>query len=458
MHKVTRLSVKNIGLIDDCVIELNKHLLLFYGEIRQGKTTLLNSVKWVLGAAWPDDIIRHGEAEASVKLEFVGGSVSRSWYQGRDGTTKARDIALVIDNQPVAKPVKELAKFLNPFLLNQDHLRNMTEPERKAFFADILAVDTSDLDMEATVLEGQARELRAEIKAYGDLADFNPIPLEKLDVQALYAQRQAIIDTNGERVRQARANLKEIQDAHNKECDAVRARNRIADEKNRVSSRAQERIETIDAQIAQLQQERMAELARIAPWETIAEMPPDPDTFKFYIDIDTPADTKAIDQQIQEAGARNALAEQWARDNARVKEKEGKESDLQKAEARLRAIKAEKAAKLKDSTDSCGVPGLAFDELGQVIYEGTQAGMLSTSQIMKLSSHLSALYPPGFGLDLIDRAESLGQSIYQFIERAQREDKTILATIVGEAPAKSPPEVGVFVVEKGKIKKQKELL
>jgi hypothetical protein len=78
--------------------------------------------------------------------------------------------------------------------------------------------------------------------------------------------------------------------------------------------------------------------------------------------------------------------------------------------------------------------------------------MLSTSQILKLSHELSALYPEGFGLDLIDRGESLGKSIFDFIEKAKREDKTILATIVGERPAQTPPEVGVFVVENGKVK------
>jgi hypothetical protein len=40
----------------------------------------------------------------------------------------------------------------------------------------------------------------------------------------------------------------------------------------------------------------------------------------------------------------------------------------------------------------------------------------------------------------------------KFVERAKREDKTILATIVGERPATSPPEVGVWVVENGKLK------
>src|SRR5208283_4244436 len=101
--------------------------------------------------------------------------------------------------------------------------------------------------------------------------------------------------------------------------------------------------------------------------------------------------------------------------------------------------------------DTCGIKGLSFDETGNFIYQGTTAGMISDSQIMRLSSELSALYPEGFGIDLIDRGESLGRSIFEFVDRAKEENKTILATIVGERPAKIPANVGVFVVEDGKL-------
>ena len=40
--KLKTLTIKNVGLIADTVIQLDKPLLLFYGEIRQGKTTILN--------------------------------------------------------------------------------------------------------------------------------------------------------------------------------------------------------------------------------------------------------------------------------------------------------------------------------------------------------------------------------------------------------------------------------
>ena len=120
-------------------------------------------------------------------------------------------------------------------------------------------------------------------------------------------------------------------------------------------------------------------------------------------------------------------------------------------EARQAQIKAEKTAKLAAVTDESGIAGLKFDVDGNFTYKGTTASMLSTSEIMELSSQLSACYPPGFSIEMIDRGESLGESIYDFIKRAQDEDKTILATIVGEKPAKVPANVGVFVVKDGKL-------
>jgi hypothetical protein len=78
--------------------------------------------------------------------------------------------------------------------------------------------------------------------------------------------------------------------------------------------------------------------------------------------------------------------------------------------------------------------------------------MLSGSQIMRLSEELSNLYPKDLGIGLIDRAESLGKSVFLLIDRAKEEDKTILATVVGERPAEVPEEVGVWIVEKGEVK------
>ena len=155
--KAQKLTVKNIGMIADAVVELNKPLLCFYGEIRQGKTTLLNAVKWVFGGSFPSDIIRRGESEAMIRLDLDCGSILRTFYVAKDGSTKARALIFEKDGTPVRDAVAEVKKFLNPFLLDQNHLAGMTELERRKYFASMFAVDTAGLDREIAVTGGRQR-------------------------------------------------------------------------------------------------------------------------------------------------------------------------------------------------------------------------------------------------------------------------------------------------------------
>ena len=148
--------------------------------------------------------------------------------------------------------------------------------------------------------------------------------------------------------------------------------------------------------------------------------------------------------------------EQYQKNLKRAEEKKGAPGKLSALEDEQRNLKKKKSARLAEAGTKSGIEGLAFNEDGSFSYCGTSHGMLSTSQLMDLSQELSALYPTGFGLDLIDRAESLGfgigKNIMEFVEKAKREDKTIMAAIVGERIAQAPPEVGVFVVENGEVK------
>src|ERR1019366_7726168 len=131
--KAIRLTVKNIGIIVDATIEINKPLILFFGEIGQGKTTILNAVKWVFGGTFPTDIIRRGETEALIRMDLDCGSILRSFYVSRDGSTKARALVFEKGGTAVRDPVEEIKKFLNPFLLDQNHLIGIKELDRKKY-------------------------------------------------------------------------------------------------------------------------------------------------------------------------------------------------------------------------------------------------------------------------------------------------------------------------------------
>ena len=90
--KAIKLIVKNIGLIEESSIKLNKPLIVLYGEVKQGKTSFLNAVKWVMGGKFPTDMIRNGETEASIILVLDCGAITRTFFLSKDGSTKARPV------------------------------------------------------------------------------------------------------------------------------------------------------------------------------------------------------------------------------------------------------------------------------------------------------------------------------------------------------------------------------
>jgi DNA repair exonuclease SbcCD ATPase subunit len=430
MIKATRLIIHNIGLIRDETIDLNQPLMLFYGEVRQGKTTILNCFKYAVGAPWPEDIISHDTDEASVTFEFtedgIPGSVSRSWYIGKNGPT-AREISFIRGGKPVKPPTKELAKLLNPFLLDQDYLRNMTELQRRAFFVEFLNVDTKEYDDYYAKIDEEAKNLRATVKGYGEI---DTTPYISVDVEAL------------------KAKLAEIRMTHDNALLDVETTNNAISSSNTLVERGAKSLEVINTEIAELEAQlttKRESRDKIVAWL---------DTNKTQLLNPRPEapDTSALEASISAAAANEVRVEQYKVNLVRAKQKESDEERILELETQKRDIKQQKADKLASISATCGIPGLTFDADGNMEFNGTSAGMLSTSEIMTLSSLISALYPSGLGVELLDRGESLGKSIFEFVDRAKAENKTILAAIVGERPATAPEGIGVFVVEKGEVK------
>ncbi|MBQ8406704.1 MAG: AAA family ATPase, partial [Clostridia bacterium] len=68
---LSRLTVKNVALIEYADIHFQEGLNVLSGETGAGKSVLLDSVNFVLGAKADKTMIRYGESECMVKAEFV---------------------------------------------------------------------------------------------------------------------------------------------------------------------------------------------------------------------------------------------------------------------------------------------------------------------------------------------------------------------------------------------------
>lgn len=410
---IKKLVIKNIGIISNEAIEFNKPLNLFYGDVRQGKTTILNAIKWCFGGKFPDDIIKHGKKKALIELYFDDSFISRKFYRDKHGIIKAEKIEFInSDGEEVEKPVAAIEKFLNPFILNQNHLFDMNEPGRKRFFVDLFGVDTSTIDKELKAKEQRSKDLRIAIKAYGEV-QYKKI--DRVDVNNLQKEKDILI-----------AN-------HETEFDRINVLNEKTRKRIDEKERGKREIVKLQVKIEEIQ----TWLENFIPGK-IVDMPLMPNI-------------AGIDSKISEAKEQNVRHEQYQKDRTQATLKAQDQDELTENEEQVRELRQNKASLLSTINDKCSIRGLVFDNNGDFEYEDTSAGMLSTSQLMRLSSELGKLYPDGMGLELIDRGESIGKNIFTYVDRAKTEDLTILATIVGEKPAKIPENIGVFVVENGLI-------
>jgi len=459
--KPSKLIVKNIGIIEDAEIEISQPLLVFYGQLMQGKSTILHAVQWVCGGEFPSDILRHGSLSGHIELQFGEHThLRREWYLAKDGKTiKARALEFIRDGRPVDKPAAAVEALLNPFTLDQDYLIRKNEKDRNRYFVELFGVDTSEIDTELTVFESKASALRSEIKGFGeiDLTKHEPV-----DTAALKAAREKIVGAADLERKDLESRLSAVDKTHDTavrdwqaSCEKVVSFNLArASKHNRLETVAKE-ITELEGRLAKLNAEATETRAWLSgnPPQAKPEAPQPPDTAELKSKIHAlhSPDTAAIDQQISDAGAANVRAEQYQKNLATEERRKAKAAALDASEKAIKAKREAKLAKLTSINETCKIEGLKFTADGEFSFEGTTASMLSTSQLMRLSKSLSDLYPPGLGIQLIDRGESLGSSIFKLIDRAKAEEKTVLATVVGERPAVVPEQVGVFVVEKGVV-------
>lgn len=67
---ITNLHIKNIGIIDDLEINLNKGMNVLTGETGAGKTLIIDSLGIICGGRFSKEMIRKGENHSYVEINI----------------------------------------------------------------------------------------------------------------------------------------------------------------------------------------------------------------------------------------------------------------------------------------------------------------------------------------------------------------------------------------------------
>lgn len=462
MIRPIRMTIHNIGIVEDITYEFNRSLLCFFGATKQGKTTAtLTAMNLIRGGAFPPKILRDGTKDGFVQLDIEGGSITRRfWVDPKDGVTNA-ELTFLRNNDPVPvpRPVEQLRNiFGNPFNENPELFRTWGPTDRQKFFVESLGIDTGELDAEKKDINDQNRMLQAKIDGYGDISEEIVLPVDTGPIKAGIASRkrehasqiaswQTELDgmrlewQSGKRreLANAQANRQGLLTAHDRSVARIKELEaELAAERERYDNLLQTVIEAED-HIKLLKTEV----------ESLPDLKPQADALKAK--IATPCDTSDLDAQLSEAAAQDVRVATYQSNLAKIEQRKHDNELLALNKERLKEIKQLKAAKLAQIAEDSGIKGLSFDEDGNFLYEGATAGLISTSQCQRLTLELASLFPEAAKVEILDRAESLGVDIFKIIEGARERKSTILATIVGDRPALVPEDVGVWVVSNGKL-------
>jgi len=466
--KITRLTIHNVGIIEHFDMPVNKSLNLFYGDIKQGKTTILNAIRWAFGGEYPTDVMRHGQTEAFVEIAAVDEGVDvlirREWYVNKDGETTNRPLTFKRAGVDQSRPAETLKRFLNPFIMDDRYFVDMSPLEQGRFLCRLFNVDTRAEDAAIGEMSEEASQLRIKIKSYGEVIPVEVRPVDTYELQEIRKRNVAACEADRAAATQARAFTLGTWRA---DCERVEAENdttrkRMQDRQTcseRIAGRDTE-IADIDKQIQELEAKKAAAVdsrAKLLVWMQehpgLPEktLPAKPDTSALDARVNALPDVADIDLRIQQAGAVNEQYKQYLRDKRRQEEKEDSERHLIDLERKQAQLKADKVAKLARLGAESGIPTMEFLDGGDFRFDNTSSAMLSDSQQMQLTEYLKGKYPEGFNVSLVDRGESLGKSVMSLVERARVRQSTIFCSVVGERPANVPEDIGAFVVEKGKV-------
>ena len=170
---ITNLHIKNIGIIEDLSIELNKGFNVLTGETGAGKTLIIDSLEIISGGRFSKDMIRKGENYSFVELCMynpespysVDGNiiVSREIYDNGRNSCK-------INGRLVT--VNELKQFMSNFIEihgqneNQDLLESKTHLR---YLDNFIGLELKQLLDEYKLKFNRFNEIKKQLKEnYGD--------------------------------------------------------------------------------------------------------------------------------------------------------------------------------------------------------------------------------------------------------------------------------------------------
>lgn len=408
--KINQLEIENVKRIKAVKIEPSANgLTIIGGRNNQGKTSVLDSIAWVLGG----DKFRPSQAQRDQSV--IPPNLRITMSNGLVVERKGKNSALKVTDPNGEKGGQQLLNdFVEQFALNLPKFMESTSKEKAQILLKIIGVGDK-----LVTLEREEQEKYNERLTIGRIADqkekyakeqpaYNDAPVELVSASDLIKKQQDVLAQNGE-------NQRKRERLHQLEQEDQRLMEQIQELlKKQEIVRADLTIARMDAK--DLEDQSTAELERSI------------------------SDIEEINRKV-----RANLDKEKAEDDAREYRRQCDQLTIQLDETRDAKNKLLNSAELP-------LPELSIKE-GELVYKGQQWDNMSGSDRLKVSTAIVRKLNPECGFVLLDKLEQMDiEVLKEFGEWLEAEGLQAIATRV------STGEECSIVIEDGYVAGQEHPL
>ena len=369
--KINRLEAENIKRVKAVMIEPTADgLTVIGGNNRQGKSSVLDAIMWVLGGNKyrPSEAKRQGSTiPPNIKLTLSNGFIVER--KGKNGTLKVTDPSGKKSGQQV------LDEFVEQLALDLPKFLGASDKEKAEILLQILGIGN-----ELAALDKQETELCNERLAIGRIADqkakyakeqpyYEDAPEELMSVSELIKQQQEILARNGENQKK-RDHLVQLQNRRGALEDAVaKLAEELAVKRQELDSVLAD-VDTARKSVKDLQDESTEELEK---------------------NIE---DIEEINRRVR-ANLDKEKAEEEAKEY---------KDQYQALDQKIEAVRKNRTGLLKDA--DLPLEGLSVEE-GKLAYKGQKWDNMAGSEQLIVAAAIVRKLNPQCGFVLLDKLEQM---------------------------------------------------
>lgn len=365
--RIISLEFEHLKRVDEVHLEIGDALTVIGGDNAQGKSSILDGIKWCLGGDRfkPSKPVKDGEEPGTQKVTLSNGWIVERY--GKNGSLRVTTKDGRMGGQTLLK------EFIGQFALDLQSFMDMTDKEKAKELLKLIGVDLTELDeLERTKYQErtEAGASAKRLKAYADgLTKHADAPAEEVSVGDLTAKVQAGLthNQNGQRAKQ------------------------LADDMLVAINGMESEVKELEAQL----EKRLRELAAMKDRKKVLDV--DVKAFK-------PVDIASLQQQMAEAETINRMV----RDNQKYESAQMEAAVAADAHAALEVEISEIREARMSMLSEAKMPleGLGIED-EKLTYKGQFWDNMSHSEQLRVATAISSALNPKCGFVLIDKIEAM---------------------------------------------------